>query len=264
MGKREYWARYCKHRLNDKQIRDLFRNTTFASGLTEFTPIGSPSRSAGSNIRRLALCYICKLDDHRSDTCPYALLPDWLGPNCVLKEGREGVLALSQGKPQARSRPNDDRTAVAGDGGYSAPGGHAFEDHPWLEGENATEGTENPTDRNEPARASGSVGANDVPPVLPSTRGELVHGELQAPQGPMQWSPVHMDEHAASVDHIENVQPPSNTGRVPSNTMEDAAGVQAAESGKAQEDRRNATPHAPANTGTATGNRREYTNLHAN
>ncbi|KAJ7740509.1 hypothetical protein B0H14DRAFT_3609108 [Mycena olivaceomarginata] len=71
--------------------------------LTEFTPIGSPSRSSGSTTRRLALCYICKLDDHRSDTCPYALLPDWLGPNEVIKEGREGVLALTPDKPQSRN-----------------------------------------------------------------------------------------------------------------------------------------------------------------
>ncbi|KAF8178390.1 hypothetical protein K438DRAFT_2179592 [Mycena galopus ATCC 62051] len=215
-----------------ENIRDLFRNTTFASGLTEFTPIGSPSRSAGSNIRRLALCYICKLDDHRSDTCPYALLQDWLGPNCVLKEGREGVLALAQGKPPARSRPNEDRrhqrSAVAGDGGYSAPGGHAFEDRPWLEGENATEGTENPTSRDEPTRASSSVGANDVPPSYP----------LQAPQGPMQWHPVHTDKHAASVDHIENVRPPQNLGRTPS-TVEDADSVQPALSGAAQGARAN-------------------------
>ncbi|KAJ7892067.1 hypothetical protein B0H14DRAFT_2560444 [Mycena olivaceomarginata] len=82
-----------------ESIRDLFRNASFTKGLTEFTPIGSPSRSSGSTTRRLALCYICKLDDHRSDTCPYALLPDWLGPNEVIKEGREGVLALTPDTP---------------------------------------------------------------------------------------------------------------------------------------------------------------------
>ncbi|KAJ7800859.1 hypothetical protein B0H14DRAFT_2615818 [Mycena olivaceomarginata] len=88
---------------NQSQIRDLFRNTSFTKGLSELTPIGSPSRSSGSTTRRLALCYICKLDDHRSDTCPYALLPDWLGPNEVIKEGREGILALNPGKPQSRN-----------------------------------------------------------------------------------------------------------------------------------------------------------------
>ncbi|KAJ7800959.1 hypothetical protein B0H14DRAFT_2615723 [Mycena olivaceomarginata] len=95
-----------------ESIRDLFRNASFTKGLSEFTPIGSPSRSAGSTTRRLALCYICKLDDHRSDTCPYALLPDWLGPNEVIKEGREGVLALTPGKPQARNggARNNDRS----------------------------------------------------------------------------------------------------------------------------------------------------------
>jgi hypothetical protein len=92
--------------------RSEFRNASFTKGLSEFTPIGSPSRSAGSTTRRLALCYICKLDDHRSDTCPYALLPDWLGPNEVIKEGREGVLALTPGKPQARNggARNNDRS----------------------------------------------------------------------------------------------------------------------------------------------------------
>ncbi|KAF7370010.1 hypothetical protein MSAN_00631000 [Mycena sanguinolenta] len=77
-----------------EKICDLFRNTKFATGLTEFTPVGSASRVFGDDTRRLALCYICKLDDHRSDACPYATLPDWLGPNEVLKEGRQGVLAF--------------------------------------------------------------------------------------------------------------------------------------------------------------------------
>ncbi|KAJ7839856.1 hypothetical protein B0H14DRAFT_2587788 [Mycena olivaceomarginata] len=93
-----------------ESIRDLFQNASFTKGLSEFTPIGSPSRSSGSTTRHLALCYICKLNDHRSDTCPYALLPDWLGPNEVIKEGREGVLALTPDKPQTRNsgaRNND-------------------------------------------------------------------------------------------------------------------------------------------------------------
>ncbi|KAJ7827171.1 hypothetical protein B0H14DRAFT_3467285 [Mycena olivaceomarginata] len=136
-----------------ESIRDLFRNTSFTKGLSEFTPIGSPSRSAGSTIRRLALCYICKLDDHRSDTCLYALLPDWLGPNEVIKEGREGILALTPGKPQARTTAQG--TPVTGDGGYSAPGGHALNDRPEEEGDFAMGGAEDLTYRDEPERASG-------------------------------------------------------------------------------------------------------------
>ncbi|KAJ6487812.1 hypothetical protein C8R45DRAFT_256987 [Mycena sanguinolenta] len=96
-----------------EKIRDLCRNTKFATGLTEFTPIGSASRATGDDIRRLALCYICKLDDHRSDTCPYRHLADWLGPNEVIKEGREGVLAL-------RRQPNKNRDGGNG-GGPSRP-----------------------------------------------------------------------------------------------------------------------------------------------
>ncbi|KAJ7897581.1 hypothetical protein B0H14DRAFT_2557582 [Mycena olivaceomarginata] len=90
------WERFCDH----------FRNTKFASGLVEFTPIGSPNRAASDNIRRLALCYICKLEDHHSDTCPYRSLTDFVGTKDVLKPGREGILALVKGKPGAR--PHDD------------------------------------------------------------------------------------------------------------------------------------------------------------
>lgn len=90
------WERFC----------DLFRNTKFASGLVEFTPIGSPNRAAGDNIRHLALCYICKLEDHRSDTCPYRSLTDFVGAKDVLKPAREGILALVKGKPGAQ--PHDD------------------------------------------------------------------------------------------------------------------------------------------------------------
>ncbi|KAJ7903371.1 hypothetical protein B0H14DRAFT_3679635 [Mycena olivaceomarginata] len=44
-----------------ESIRDLFRNASVTKGLSEFTPIGSPSHSTGSTTRRLALYYICKL-----------------------------------------------------------------------------------------------------------------------------------------------------------------------------------------------------------
>ncbi|KAJ7830654.1 hypothetical protein B0H14DRAFT_2593198 [Mycena olivaceomarginata] len=89
-----------------ERFRDLFRNTKFASGLVEFTPIGSPNRAAGDNIRRLTLCYICKLEDHRSDTCPYRSLTDFVGVKDIIKPVREGILALVKGKPGVR--PHED------------------------------------------------------------------------------------------------------------------------------------------------------------
>ncbi|KAJ7812456.1 hypothetical protein B0H14DRAFT_3478826 [Mycena olivaceomarginata] len=101
-----YGRPFTKDHATWERFRDLFRNTKFASGLVEFTPIGSPNRAAGDNIRRLALCYICKLEDHRSDTCPYRSLTDFVGAKDVLKPGREGILSLVKGKPGAR--PHDD------------------------------------------------------------------------------------------------------------------------------------------------------------
>ncbi|KAJ7811310.1 hypothetical protein B0H14DRAFT_3755379 [Mycena olivaceomarginata] len=101
-----YGRPFTKDHATWERFRDLFCNTKFASGLVEFTPIGSPNRAAGDNIRRLALCYICKLEDHRSDTCPYRSLTDFVGPKDVLKPAREGILALVKGKPGAR--PHDD------------------------------------------------------------------------------------------------------------------------------------------------------------
>ncbi|KAJ7305638.1 hypothetical protein DFH08DRAFT_976195 [Mycena albidolilacea] len=101
-----YGHPFTKDHATWEMFRDLFRNTKFASGLVEFTPIGSPNRAAGDNIRRLALCYICKLEDHRSDTCPYRSLTDFVGAKDVLKPAREGILALVKGKPGVR--PHDD------------------------------------------------------------------------------------------------------------------------------------------------------------
>jgi hypothetical protein len=101
-----YGRPFTKDHATWERFRDLFRNTKFASGLVEFTPIGSPNRAAGDNIRRLALCYICKLEDHRSDTCPYRSLTDFVGAKDVIKPAREGILALVKGKPGAR--PHED------------------------------------------------------------------------------------------------------------------------------------------------------------
>ncbi|KAJ7798030.1 hypothetical protein B0H14DRAFT_2618291 [Mycena olivaceomarginata] len=90
---------------------------------------------------------------------------------------------------------------MTGDGGYSAPGGHALNDRPEEEGDFAMGGAEDLTYRDEPERASGMRGADDAPSTAPRARGEIAHSEeLQAPQGPVQRGPVQMDEHAESAE----------------------------------------------------------------
>ncbi|KAJ7736168.1 hypothetical protein B0H14DRAFT_2639027 [Mycena olivaceomarginata] len=89
---------------------------------------------------------------------------------------------------------------VTGDGGYSAPGGHALNDRPEEEGDIAMRGAEDLTYRDEPGRASGMRGV-DAPGTAPRARGEIAHSEeLHAPQGPVQRGPVQMDEHAESAN----------------------------------------------------------------
>ncbi|KAK6974395.1 hypothetical protein R3P38DRAFT_3239460, partial [Favolaschia claudopus] len=62
-------------------LRDTFRNMSFVAGFTEFTPIGAVPRHLGRHgSRPPPFCWICKLDEHRSKTCPFRSLHDWMGP----------------------------------------------------------------------------------------------------------------------------------------------------------------------------------------
>ncbi|KAF8213354.1 hypothetical protein K438DRAFT_1750656 [Mycena galopus ATCC 62051] len=106
------------------------------------------------------------------------------GKQQCLPTAAKGRAYLGWGRPASSPGRLSEGSAVAGDGGYSAPGSHTFEDRPWLEGENMTEGTENPTDHNEPARASSSVGANDVPPSYPVRGVNSYMGSCKHPRGP--------------------------------------------------------------------------------
>ncbi|KAJ7938080.1 hypothetical protein B0H13DRAFT_1852017 [Mycena leptocephala] len=71
-----------------ESLRRLFWDTKFTMGLAEFTPVSAKPR--GSETRTISLCWLCKLDDHRSRSCPYVALSDWQGPNQVLNE-KDGV-----------------------------------------------------------------------------------------------------------------------------------------------------------------------------
>ncbi|KAJ6484231.1 hypothetical protein C8R45DRAFT_931687 [Mycena sanguinolenta] len=217
-------------------IRDIFRNTKFATGLTEFIPIGSASRATGSNIRRLALCYLCKLDDHRSDSCPYTYLPDWLGPNELLKEGREGVLALRRQPNRNRDSGNgsDNTDSRAGDGGCKASGSY-LEDRPRLVGGVTAGGSEDHPTRDEPLRASGTSGSSDDElTATTSARGRIPDAEeLQAPHGLMQCSPVRMDNSAASAFHAASVMASPPQGMEPAQLAEAAASALSTASARA-------------------------------
>ncbi|KAJ7834553.1 hypothetical protein B0H14DRAFT_2590832 [Mycena olivaceomarginata] len=209
-----------------ERFRDLFRNTKFASGLVEFTPIGSPNRAAGDNIRRLALCYICKLEDHRSDTCPYRSLTDFVGAKDVLKPGREGILALEKHQfwdwkktpIKAQTDPAKSTAACcylrdrkrgrfgmansgmsAGDGGHIGPCDHTFNDGAHSGGEHAVGNSEDIPTCDEPSVGSMPGISDDEPTTATPARGDIFDvGELHAPHGPVQLGPVHPDETAAS------------------------------------------------------------------
>ncbi|KAJ7148576.1 hypothetical protein C8R46DRAFT_1359169 [Mycena filopes] len=95
-------------------FRTLMRDTTLGEGFATFTPVGSaprhiPGRNGQPGPRPLALCFICKLDDHRTLTCPYRTLLDWQGPNDVIDNIIEVVSASgrsfpARGRGQLRSR----------------------------------------------------------------------------------------------------------------------------------------------------------------
>ncbi|KAJ7028292.1 hypothetical protein C8F04DRAFT_1119546 [Mycena alexandri] len=109
------YARPCTEFVEQwEPFRSLVRDTTFGEGFAEFSPIGSAPRHLTHNgvpgPRPLALCYICKLDDHRTATCPYRTLLDWQGPNNVITDELFGVVKASgrslpaHGRGQLRSR----------------------------------------------------------------------------------------------------------------------------------------------------------------
>ncbi|KAJ7758068.1 hypothetical protein B0H14DRAFT_3511788 [Mycena olivaceomarginata] len=118
-----------------ESIRDLFWNASFTKGLSEFTPIGSPSRSAGSTTRRPSA--LLHLQTRRPSL---GHLP--ASPKPEMEEFETTTAAsVATSAPvgtNTRGGTSDGTTAqgtpVTGDGGYSAPGGHALNDRPEEEG----------------------------------------------------------------------------------------------------------------------------------
>ncbi|KAJ7788787.1 hypothetical protein B0H14DRAFT_3503777 [Mycena olivaceomarginata] len=225
-----------------ESIRDLFRNASFTKGLSEFTPIGSPSRSTGSNHPPpSALLYL------QTRRPSLGHLPASRKPEMEELETTTAASVATSAPvgTDAHGGTSDGTTAqgipVTGDGGYSAPGGHALNDRPEEEGDIAMGGAEDLTYRDEPGRASGMRGV-DAPGTAPRARGEIAQSEeLHAPQGPVQRGPVQMDEHAESANRTACARPPSREAGQPTADTENAAAcAQTAESGNTEFNRNNA------------------------